>query len=227
MKYLSILIVAIALFLVSCGDDDSGSPTAPSDYTPMMPLDVGNEWHYDMELNNLGSTVKVDYRTKIEETKNVYHNSKKVSAFKFIVYINEQAKDSLWMFDQDAKLYYFPRLDSMDVKMIVANNLTLEKAKTMEVITYDGVEGEITTVNLDVMNEEKECIRIKTESNSGGNENKIEAYYIPEVGLVKDVNSIFGTDGAYTKTLTLKRYYLKGGLLTIQPNPVASKVTIY
>ncbi len=207
MKQILILFALMSFILISCGDDED-TPSKPANTHPMMPLAVGNEWVYDFTIETLGSTVKLEYVTKIEQKKSIYYDSKKVNAFKFIVYYDGNIRDSLWMFESDNMLRYFPRLDSMEVSVISPNNLTLESAKSMQNITYDGMPATIGTETLEVMGKEQECIKFVATEKNGDYTNTTIAYYIPEVGLVYNLFDRFTMNGSEKITLVLKDYTL-------------------
>ncbi len=207
MKYLLVVIISFSFLLASCGDDEN-TPTTPINTTPMMPLAVGNEWVYDYTMEILGSTVKLEYVTKIEQKKSIYYDSKKVNAFKFFVYYDGNVRDSLWMFESENMLRYFPRLDSMEVAVIAPNNLTLESAKTMENIIYDGIAGTIGTDTLEIMDKQQECIKIEASEKFEDYSSTTIAYYIPEIGLVKNIFDRFTMNGPEKITMVLKGYTL-------------------
>lgn len=206
MKNILLLFTIISFLLVSCGDDDS--PSTPTNDNPMMPLALGNEWHYDFEYEKFGLVQSSDYRTKIEETKNIYHKSNKVTAYKFMVYIDEVLQDSLWMFEQDLILYQVPDIQELNSSAIVQNDLTIEKAKSMSEITYDNVSGTISTEMQEIMSKEQEVIKIVTHSEKNGETIDKEVWYIPEIGLAKDVHDFMGINNSYKQTMTLKSYTL-------------------
>ncbi len=207
MKQLLVLFALMSFILISCGDDED-SPSNPVNTHPMMPLAVGNEWVYDFTMERLGSTVKLEYVTKIEQKKSIYYDSKKVNAFKFFVYYDGNVRDSLWMFESENMLRYFPRLDSMEVAVILPNNLTLASAKSMKNITYDGMAATIGTDTLEIMDKEQECIKIEASEKFEDYSSTTIAYYIPEIGLVKNIFDRFTMDGPEKITMVLKDYTL-------------------